>query len=439
MYLLSTFARTYPKLTILLILYLVCIAYFLSQQNNTDEEKKEFFEKQNKEILPSYKRPSLPIQSYSFYEPPSRTFQVPPFTVPYVLTHVWIPRELKIIVFVQGIDVVTNIGYCVVGHQTLKRILQQNYVYECLFQSHRQARSLDSQLVTLKTHEKILLPTLTKFRYSLPKPKPLTPKHFLCAVTQIVNKSLDLEDWLIYHKKLGIEYFFLYDNDSKDNTTDILKLPTFNEYVQMFYWPWIKSQKHAFVHAKLLTDSLCEWTLFFDVDEYIYVRQCSALNCLSKLLTNLTQNVGQICFKSKVFGSSGHIRRPVNGTVVDNYIHRSDARHIYEKHGKCAVKTHYAKLHSTIHEFIMDKRYHTTVLQPTVALLNHYKLKSWEDFMQKYFRRNNMPDWAIPANFSVNNPPLDWKFGHPKAYEFNLTTKDTAFRDFRKKFDKILL
>ncbi|CAF0930050.1 unnamed protein product [Didymodactylos carnosus] len=444
MYLLLKFARAYPKLTILLVLYLVSTAYFLSKKGLIDDQNQQshgrarsLFNKLHVEIPLLYKGRSSDTQALPLYEPPSRTFQVPPFNVPYVLTHVWIPRELKLIVFVQGIEIKRSITHCVVGNQPLRRVLQQNYVYECLFQSDEEAQSLDGQFVTLETRHRGLLPTKTKFRYRPNTSQPLEKKYYLCAATQILNQSLYLEDWLVYHKKLGIEYFFLYDNDSKDNTTSIAQSPTVNTYVQMLYWPWIDSQPQAFVHAKVLADTQCDWTLFFDVDEYVFVKKCLALNCLSKLLRRYyDKKLAQICFKRKIFGSSGHIRRPTNGTVADNYIHRSDTQHIFEGRGKCAVKTSNAKLHTTIYEFLIQREYYSMTLQPSVALINHYKLKSWEDFMEKYSNRKNTSDWVIPANFSVDNPPLGWEFGHTKAYRFNLTTNDTAFKAFRLRFDK---
>ena len=60
----------------------------------------------------------------------------------------------------------------------------------------------------------------------------------LCAIAK--NEGRYLQEWIEYHKMLGVEKFFIYDNDSADNTLEILQPYIDANLVEYCYFPGIK-------------------------------------------------------------------------------------------------------------------------------------------------------------------------------------------------------
>ena len=57
----------------------------------------------------------------------------------------------------------------------------------------------------------------------------------LCAIAK--NEGRYLQEWIEYHKMLGVEKFFIYDNESADNTRKILQPYIVTKLVEYCYFP----------------------------------------------------------------------------------------------------------------------------------------------------------------------------------------------------------
>ena len=51
--------------------------------------------------------------------------------------------------------------------------------------------------------------------------KPNAVKFAICAIVK--NEGRYLEEWIDYHLGIGVQKFFIYDNESTDSTKDILQ------------------------------------------------------------------------------------------------------------------------------------------------------------------------------------------------------------------------
>ena len=139
---------------------------------------------------------------------------------------------------------------------------------------------------------------------------------------------------------------------------------------------------------------------------------------------------------------------PPDTSMVDLYIHRPPEPQCWELHPKCFVRPKDASLYTKIHFFmiktlgneaeIVDNGEQATKDLPprTVYLkredihLNHYKLRSWKDFIVKFGGRNGpVQDWPTPDDLSVDAPPRFWASGHVDVK--NATVEDTALKKFK--------
>ncbi|HSW68757.1 MAG TPA: glycosyltransferase family 92 protein [Gammaproteobacteria bacterium] len=113
---------------------------------------------------------------------------------------------------------------------------------------------------------------------SLPKKYKLA----LCAIFK--NEARYLKEWIEYHKLVGVEHFYLYNNKSKDRYFEILEPYIKRGIVTLIHWPdnlgylkeenmflWaISTQMPAFEHAiQFKAKKEAEWLVCMDINEFL--------------------------------------------------------------------------------------------------------------------------------------------------------------------------
>lgn len=214
--------------------------------------------------------------------------------------------------------------------------------------------------------------------------QPAAPKTKLCACTMVWNKAQFIREWVLFHTFMGVEKYFVYDNDSDDNTEEVLdSLSDYN--VSRMVWPWIKTQQAAFSHCTILARDQCEAMLFTDVDEYIhpiaYLRKGDPEPGDAMVLHRLIdaeslsaekrgEKMGQIQFECLVFGPSGLDITPKEGVTVGYTCRMKNT----ELHKSIIIldAVDYSLL-NVLHHFDLRRDYQTVKLTRNVAACNHYK------------------------------------------------------------------
>ncbi|MCE2121787.1 glycosyltransferase [Streptococcus thermophilus] len=92
----------------------------------------------------------------------------------------------------------------------------------------------------------------------------------LAIVAIIKNEGQYIEEWLRYHIVAGVQKFFLYDNDSSDNTREILEKYIRAGYVELIPYPGAAKQLPAYNDALAKHRYDCRYIAFIDADEFLY-------------------------------------------------------------------------------------------------------------------------------------------------------------------------
>lgn len=101
------------------------------------------------------------------------------------------------------------------------------------------------------------------------------PNYTLSAVCIFYNEADYLKEWIEFHRIVGIEHFYLYNNNSNDNYLTILEPYIAQGIVELTNWPsspekdWSRSQVLAYDHCVKKNKNNSQWLAFFDVDEFI--------------------------------------------------------------------------------------------------------------------------------------------------------------------------
>lgn len=103
--------------------------------------------------------------------------------------------------------------------------------------------------------------------------------HNVCVYTMVKDRCAQLQEWIEYHRLIGFEHFYIYDNNSTDCTRSILKRYQQQGLVTLVHWPftakagthWNSIQAASMRHALKVWGTANDWMGYFDVDEFLQI------------------------------------------------------------------------------------------------------------------------------------------------------------------------
>ncbi|ESW25877.1 hypothetical protein PHAVU_003G072900 [Phaseolus vulgaris] len=261
-------------------------------------------------------------------------------------------------------------------------------------------------------------------------------KFELCACTMVWNQAGALREWVMYHAWVGVERWFIYDNNSDDEIEAVVRELEEEGYnISRVTWPWVKSQEAGFSHCVLKAKEECKWVGLYDVDEFFYLNQMQQRNGLRSIVANFSSwnnSVAEIRTGCHSFGASGLTTHPKRGVGVGYTCRlRSPERH------KSMVRPDLVDLSllNVVHHFEVREGFESRNLPLSVAVINHYKYQVWERFKMKFLRRvaTYVVDWKEEVNIGSKDrapglgtqpiEPPDWRFRFCEIW-------DTRLKDF---------
>lgn len=113
------------------------------------------------------------------------------------------------------------------------------------------------------------------------------PHHFLSIVAITKSEHEYLFEWIEYHLKVGVDHFYIYDNnDDNDFTYKILQDYIAKGIVDYIKWPdvypfpfWLNCQPKAYMDCiqKVRNNNDTEWLAIIDTDEFILPMEGNSL------------------------------------------------------------------------------------------------------------------------------------------------------------------
>jgi hypothetical protein len=152
---------------------------------------------------------------------------------------------------------------------------------------------------------------------------------YLAASTIYRDDAEYLPEWIEFHRLVGVERFFLYDNGSTDDHRDVLA-PYVGEgtvTVQDWAQPFMREDGRtiastgAFEHCVGAHREDARWIAFLDVDEFLFSPTGAPL---PEVLREYEQFPGVVVNRAE-FGPSGHQTKP-SGLVIESYVQRRRVR-----------------------------------------------------------------------------------------------------------------
>jgi Glycosyltransferase family 92 len=246
-----------------------------------------------------------------------------------------------------------------------------------------------------------------------PAARETEPDVYLAVCSMFRNEGAHLAEWIEFHRLVGVERFYLYDNESDDDSFDVLAPYIADGIVVRYERPGSAGSQIDLDQIKIPGFHQCiathgaeaRWIAFIDTDEFLFSPMGKPV---SELLVEY-ERWPAVAVNSVFFGTSGHVTRPP-GLVLENY-----TRTVKTRTG-CLVKSIVDPLRVTrctsahrfeyTHATAVDENgspvpWHRSKSQSFERLrINHYAARSEEDLRVKYGRRAGLG--------SDSSPPAGW-------------------------------
>ncbi|CAI9758546.1 unnamed protein product [Fraxinus pennsylvanica] len=256
-------------------------------------------------------------------------------------------------------------------------------------------------------------------------------QHEMCICTMLRNQARFLPEWIMYHSRIGVQRWFIYDNNSDDDIEDVVEsLVGANYNVTRHVWPWIKTQEAGFSHCALLARNSCEWVGFIDVDEFFHLPSGLSLYDVVRNQSRPSE-VAELRVSCHSFGPSGLKNVPVRGVTV-GYTCRLAGR---ERHKSITrPEALNSSLINVVHHFHLQAGFQYANMDRKVLVINHYKYQVWEVFKEKFYRRvaTYVSDWQQEQNVGSKDrtPGLGTKAVEPADWSTRFCeVEDSGLRD----------
>ena len=232
-----------------------------------------------------------------------------------------------------------------------------------------------------------------KLRYRMKKDS-TRPQYYLAVCAIAKNEGPYFKEWIEWHRKQGVEKFYIYDNESTDCTKEVLTPYIESGLVEYCYFPGYRKQLAAYDDCleKYRWDT--RWIAFIDLDEFIVpIKDKTIPDFLRKF-----EGFPAVEINWLIYGSGG-AKKKVPGTMMERFKYHSKLEHYLNRHVNSIVDTR--KVFNLIgcheaariegyaadsHGNPIKKHFREREPQQDVIRINHYAVRSFEEFLEKQNR-----------------------------------------------------
>lgn len=245
--------------------------------------------------------------------------------------------------------------------------------------------------------------------------KTVRNKYRISLVLIFKDEARFLDEWLCYHIEHGIEHFYLYQNNSTDNYTEVLAPYMEKGLITLVDWPEYPGQYSAYMHWYENFRNETDWAGFIDIDEFLCpLNDDDMFSVLQRF-----ERYPVVLIYWKLFGTSGLMKHNDDKLVIEQYF---ICRKNLFTEGKILYNTSFdiAKMPFSMHgcdalwkglkippvntfgQFVISDRHEMNRSGDAVVQLNHYWSKAY-DCWQKKFEKGSIEKGIKWKNYEFFN------------------------------------
>lgn len=238
------------------------------------------------------------------------------------------------------------------------------------------------------------------------------PKYTLSIAAVFQDEARFLKEWIDFHKIVGVEHFWLYNNNSQDNYREILAPYVKDGVVELIELKdkaanlaeWNTIQCKTFMNAIRKSRSKSQWVAFIDIDEFLFPCKGDSL----PIFLEEFKPYGALAVNWQGFGTSNVQKVPENGLMIELLCMRNPPEKEFNQHVKCIVNPKRVIACSNPHFFSYRRGYlqvtskhvpftgpFSPTIDPSDIRINHYWTRDEEFLHNNKIPRGNK--WDVSA------------------------------------------
>lgn len=151
------------------------------------------------------------------------------------------------------------------------------------------------------------------------------------------NRAPWLKEWVIFHRLVGFQTFYVFLHETTDESKKILdELSRFIDIRSYFIAksaPLPQRAAYEYICAEHLHEM--DWMAFLDGDEFLFTTNGKSL--VDNLSIYSDMRISALGVYWRCFGSGGHISEP-DGLLTENFLHRAPDDFSVNRHVKSLVR-----------------------------------------------------------------------------------------------------
>lgn len=241
------------------------------------------------------------------------------------------------------------------------------------------------------------------------------PKYYLAVCAIAKNEGPYFKEWIEWHRSQGVEKFYIYDNESTDCTKEVLTPYIESGLVEYCYWPGQKQQLATYDDCFEKHRLEARWIAVIDLDEYIVpIKDRNICEFLRRMEEFAVVEINWL-----VYGSGG-AKKHEPGGVMERFRRHSLPEHKLNTHVKsiadprrvctmtgCHEAARISGKAADSHGVPLKKGFRDRIPQQDVIRINHYAVKSYEEFLAKRSRGRarvtTMRDMSYFEQYDLND------------------------------------
>ncbi len=236
----------------------------------------------------------------------------------------------------------------------------------------------------------------------------MSPSLAVCIIVK--DEARYIEEWLAFHLLQGVNRILVYENGSSDETLEILHRAAVNAPITIIDWSdrpghFDTVQRAAYMDGATRLKGSSDFVAFIDADEFLHA---GSEQSATEALQSFSSDVSAIAVNQRVFGSSGLVDYDPT-LVTTRFVRCTEDSYIENQWFKTIARPEQVVEFDSVHSVIIksgtyamsdgadltrgtDHPGHANRIACGPLTLNHYMLRSLDEFRQKQKRAMDRPE-----------------------------------------------
>jgi hypothetical protein len=217
---------------------------------------------------------------------------------------------------------------------------------------------------------------------------------YLSIMAILKDEAPYLAEWVEYHLLVDVNQFWLIDNNSSDNPSNVLQPYITAGFVNLTSWPAQGQQEVIYNHFLPILKRKSYWLAVIDIDEFL-------VPVITRSVAMILRSLEYACGVSVnwvTYGTNGKAHKE-DGLVIERFKRHSEWQNVINRHTKVIMNPrkvrklivhdhHYLNGEHSRNVFGVINEGDFLGRPPVheVLRLNHYWTKSVQEFVQKRLR-----------------------------------------------------